>query len=401
MLKRHYNNLLDLCNRRQVLIIYGARRTGKTTILNEFIKSVNMKLRFDTGDNITIRNLLGEGDFQEILNYTSGYELILIDEAQEIPNIGKALKLIADHTDTTVIVTGSSSFQISQTVGEPLTGRKVTVTLYPMSQMELNLEYNRYELKEHLNEYLLFGLYPEVVTADNKSEKIQILQELVDSYLLKDILSHERIKSPKVLVQIVKLLAFQIGSEVSLNELSTKVSMDIKTVGRYLDLLEKCFVIFKLRPFSSNLRKELTSKCKYYFWDTGVRNALISQFAPLEERVDAGSLFENFIITERFKKLRYQNYYGSLYFWRHYNGQEIDLIEEADGKMTAIEIKFSSKKKPGIPSMWKQGYPDSEYRIINSDNYIDFLIIALAITANFIYTKDIGIEGCLLVRGKG
>jgi len=172
----------------------------------------------------------------------------------------------------------------------------------------------------------------------------------------------------------LKLLAFQVGSEVSLNELSAKVSVDVKTVGRYLDLLEKCFVIFKLQPFSSNLRKEVTSKCKYYFWDSGVRNALISQFAPLEERIDGGSLFENFIIAERIKKLKYQNYYGNFYFWRHYNGQEIDFIEEADGKVTAIEIKFSSKKNPKIPSMWKQGYPDSKYKIINSENYVDFLV---------------------------
>lgn len=374
MLKRYYNDLLKLCNRRKVLIIYGARRTGKTTILNHFIDSINMKVRFDTGDNIKIRNLFGEGDFNEIIEYASEYELIIIDEAQEIPDIGKALKIIADHSDTKIIVTGSSSFKISQTLGEPLTGRKRTVTLYPMSQMELNLKYNRYELKERLNEYLLFGSYPEVVTSSTKSEKIHILQELVDSYLLKDILSHERIKSPKVLMQILKLLSFQIGSEVSLNELSGKVMMDVKTVSRYLDLLERCFVIMKLQPFSSNLRKEVTSKCKYYFWDLGVRNALISQFAPLEDRIDTGHLFENFIITERFKKLKYQDYYGNLYFWRHYAGQEIDLIEEVDGKLTAVEIKFSAKKKPTIPSKWKEGYPDAEYTSINPDNYINFLI---------------------------
>ena len=374
MLKRHYKDLLGLFNRRQVLIIYGARRTGKTTLLKTFLKNSQLKTRYDTGDSLTIRKLFSEVDLNEIIDYASGYDIIAIDEAQEIPDISRGVKLIADHTDTKVILTGSSSFKLAQDIGEPLTGRKRTIKLFPFSQSELIKTHNPHDLKENLRQYLVYGTYPEVVTSSNNKEKSIILKELVDSYLLKDILSHDRIKSPKVLVQLLKLLAFQIGSEVSLNELARKTSVDVKTIARYLDLLEKCFVIFKLPPFSSNLRKSISAKSKYFFVDNGIRNALISQFAPVDERIDTGALFENFIIVERMKKLTYDDFYGNLYFWRDYNGREINFIEEIDGKLNVAEIKFSSKKQPKLPAPWLEKYGDSNFIVVNSKNYLKFVL---------------------------
>ena len=372
MLKREYKNLLTLCNRRKILIIYGARRTGKTTLLNSFLKSSNLKYKLDTGDNLRLQSLFSECDLQKLVDYVSDYQLLAIDEAQEIPNVGKALKIISDHSNIIVIATGSSSFKLSQKIGEPLTGRKVTVTLFPISQKELRFHYNKYELREKLDDFLIFGSYPEVVTAKTKQEKIEILKELVESYLLKDILNHEKIKSPKVLLQIIKLLAFQIGNEVSLNEIAAQVQVDVKTVSRYLTLLEKCFVIKNLSAYSTNLRKEVATKNKYMFLDNGVRNAVISQFACLEDRNDSGQLFENFVIMERIKKLSYEKFYGNLYFWRNYNGQEIDLVEEIDGKLSAIEIKIKKIVKP--PSNWVKNYPKADFKVITSDNYLDFVL---------------------------
>ncbi len=372
MLKREFNNLLNLFNRRKILIIFGARRTGKTTLLNNFLKTSNLKYKLDTGDSLRLQMLFSDCDIKKILEYVSDYELIALDEAQEIPDIGQALKIISDYSNVKVIATGSSSFRLSQKTGEPLTGRKVTVTLYPISQKELRSHYNKYELREKLNEFLIFGSYPEVVTAKTKQEKIDILKELVDSYLLKDILTHEKIKSPKVLLQIVKLLAFQIGNEVSLNEIATQVQVDVKTVSRYFDLLEKCFVIKTISAYSTNLRKEITTKNKYIFYDNGVRNAIISQFAELDDRNDIGQLFENFVITERIKKLSYEKFYGNIYFWRNYNGQEIDLVEEIDGKLSAVEIKLNKIVKP--PSNWMKNYPKADFKVITTDNYLDFVL---------------------------
>ena len=302
---------------RKVLILYGARRVGKTKLLKDFLSHSNLKYRIDSGDNIRIQHLFESQDFLALSDYVEGYELIAIDEAQQIKNIGMGLKIIVDqHPSLRVIVTGSSSFVLSQSVGEPLTGRKKTVVLYPISLIELNAMYNKQELSEQLETFLRFGLYPEIVTTKNKKEKMEILQELVDSYLLKDILSLEKIKGSRQLLDILKLLAFQIGNEVSLSELASQVRLDIKTVGRYLDILEKGFVIKKIGAFSRNPRKEVTSKAKYYFYDVGVRNAIISQFNELADRNDTGNLFENFIVMERLKANAYLNRFTQSYFWR-------------------------------------------------------------------------------------
>lgn len=375
MIKRFYHDLDKYLKPNHALIIFGPRQVGKTTLLRSYLKHTELKYRLDSGDNIRIQNLLGSQDFDKILDYAQGYDLIAIDEAQQIPNIGMALKILVDQVpNLSIIATGSSSFDLSQAVGEPLTGRKKTLILYPLTQMELLDIYNRHELKEKLEEFLIFGSYPEVITAQTKQEKISILTELVDSYLLKDILALEKIKSSEILLNLVKLLAFQVGQLVSLCELATQLKIAVKTVSRYLDLLEKSFVICKLGGFSGNLRNEVTSKHKYYFLDLGVRNAVIAHFNSLEMRNDIGQLWENFIFIERLKICAYKGFYGRRYFWRTYQGQEIDFIEEIENKLTAFETKWSPTKKVSIPTSWKENYPDASFDIITPENYLNFLI---------------------------
>jgi len=373
MLKRVYE-IAELIRPNKALIIYGPRRVGKTTLLDDFLQKTALKYKYDSGDNIRTQDILGSSDFGRILEYVHGYEMVALDEAQMIPNVGSGLKILVDQAKGLyVVVTGSSSFDLSQQIGEPLTGRKETIVLYPMSQKELSLLYNRHELKEHLEEFLVLGSYPEVVTAKSRSEKIKVLTEIADSYLLKDILSLERIKAPKILSNLLKLLAFQVGSLVSLNELSRNLGIDVKTVGRYLDLLEKGFVIKSVGGFSRNLRKEISKKAKYYFLDNGIRNAVILQFNGLEDRSDIGALWENFIFCERLKKRSYESIYGHMYFWRTYEGAEIDLIEERDGKLYGYEFKWGrGRSKP--PTAWKDNYKDAEFLIINQDNYLDFVL---------------------------
>lgn len=373
MIKRYLDKLDDYLKPGKALIVYGPRRVGKTTLLQNYLSQTKLKYKLDSGDNIRVQQILDSEDFKQILEYAEGYELIAIDEAQRIPKIGQGLKILADQRpDLKIIATGSSSFDLSSQVGEPLTGRKTTVKLFPIAQLELLEANTRFELKEKLNQFLIFGSYPEVITAKNRQDKITALQEIVDSYLFKDILALEKIKNSKVLSDLLKLLAFQVGSEVSLNELATALSVDTKTVGRYLDLLEKSFVIFRLTGYSGNLRSEITSKNKYYFLDNGIRNAVISQFNSLDLRNDVGALWENFIVGERLKKRSYKKIYGNAYFWRTYDGQEIDLVEERDGKLHGFECKWSAKVKKSQPSDWT-GYPNADFRLVTPDNYLDFI----------------------------
>lgn len=376
MIKRFYNNLDKLIKPGKALIIYGPRRAGKTTLLRNFLATTKYKYKLDSGDNISTQQLLSSRDFKTILSYVEGYELLAIDEAQNIPDIGFGLKILTDERpDLRIIATGSSSFDLSRQVGEPLTGRKSTIILYPFAQIELLDKYNSFELKENLAEFLIFGSYPEVVTTKKREDKIIILEELVNSYLLKDILSLEKVKGSKVLLDLVKLLAFQIGNEVSLNELATQLKLDVKTVARYLDLLEKSFVIFSLGGYSSNLRKEVTTKKKYYFLDNGIRNATIAQFSNLDSRDDVGRLWENLIAVERLKNRSYKNIYGGYYFWRTYNQEEIDLVEDRDGKLFGSECKWSARKgeKTSAPKTWLKEYPKAEFKVITPENYLDFV----------------------------
>jgi len=370
---RFYNNLTTFLKPNKVLVIYGPRQVGKTTLIQDFLKNCRLRYKLDSGDNVRIQSILGSQDFDAIKEYSEGYSLIVIDEAQRIPNIGRGLKILVDQIpDIQIITTGSSSFELAGQVGEPLTGRKTTLTLYPVAQMELQNLYNPYELKNNLGHWLIFGGYPEVVATETKQEKIRLLEELAQSYLFKDILELEQVKNSKTLMDLLRLLAFQIGKEVSLNELGRQIGADHKTVARYLDLFEKTFVIYNLRGFSRNLRSEIVKKSKYYFYDNGIRNAVISNFNGLEMRDDAGVLWENFLFMERLKKRSYQGIYANSYFWRTWERQEIDLIEEREGKLFAFEFK-SGQKKVKAPRQWKAAYPDATFEVIDRDNYLRFI----------------------------
>lgn len=375
MIPRFYNNLAPFLKAGRALIIYGPRRAGKTTLLQNFLNQTSLKYKLDSGDNIRIQELLGSQDFSRILEYAQGYELIVLDEAQLIPNIGMGIKILVDQVPgLKVIATGSSSFDLANQVGEPLTGRKTTLTLYPVAQLELLTEHNKYDLKQKVEDYLVFGSYPQVLTAQTREEKIQILEELVNSYIFKDIFALQQLKGSKILLDLLKLLAFQVGNEVSLNELATNLSIDVKTVGRYLDLLEKAFIITRLTAFSRNLRSEVVSTSKYFFFDNGIRNAVISQFNALDSRNDVGNLWENFLMIERTKKRSYKNIHGYAYFWRTYGQREIDLIEEGEGKIFPYEFKWSTKNEILPPKEWIFAYPQAEgLCVVTPVNYMDFI----------------------------
>ena len=371
---RIYDDLNKYLKSNKVLIIYGPRQVGKTTLLHDFLSKTKLKYKLDSGDNIKTRDVLGSQDIKLISEYVRGYEMLAIDEAQRISNIGIGLKIIVDQVPgIKIIVTGSSSFELSGQVGEPLTGRKITLSLFPVSQLELKNLYNPYELKNKLEEGLIFGGYPEILTAAGKAEKVRLLEEIYQAYLLKDILELEKVKSSKILSDLLRLLAFKVGSEVSLSELARQIGIDYKTVARYLDLFEKSFVIYNLRGFSRNLRKEITKKSKYYFYDIGIRNAIISNFNGLAMRNDAGMLWENFIFNERMKKRIYQDIYANCYFWRSWSQKEIDLIEEREGKLFGYEFKWGNKKVKK-PAEWQKAYPDSKFEVITQENYMEFII---------------------------
>lgn len=373
MIKRLFD-IQNLAKPGKALVIYGPRRVGKTTLLKDYLSRTELKYKLDSGDNIRTQEIFNSQLFNEILPYAEGYELIAIDEAQQIKNIGMGLKILVDNSPGLVVVaTGSSSFELSQQVGEPLTGRKRTVTLFPFSQQELLSIYNQYELKEQLDEFLIFGSYPEVITAKNRAEKIEVITEIVNSYILKDLLSLEKIRGTKQILDLLKLIAFQVGKEVSLNELASQIKLDVKTVGKYLDLFEKTFILHKRSSFSRNLRKEISTKSKYYFLDNGIRNGIILQFNKFLDRNDSGELFENFFVMERLKYLSNNSIYRNSYFWRTYDGQEIDLVEEGEGKLLGIEVKYSPKAKLKKKNLFTGIYDNSSVELVNKDNYLNYI----------------------------
>jgi len=369
---RYYADLGSFLKPNKVLVLYGPRQVGKTTLLKDYLASAPFKYRLDSGEDVRIQEILEYPDFAKIREYASGYDLLAIDEAQKIRNVGQALKILVDQVPgIRVIATGSSSFDLAGQVGEPLTGRKITLTLYPVAQVELAGMFTPFELRERLEEFLIFGGYPEVAASSDKKEKARILTEITSSYLLKDILALDRIKSSKIVMDLLWLLAFQIGCEVSLSELAQKIGLDYKTVARYLDLLEKSFVILTLRGFSRNLRNEMTKKAKYYFLDNGIRNALIANFNPLDLRNDAGGLWENFLLLERIKRQAYRAVPVNFFFWRTWEGQEIDLIEEREGRLFAFEFKWTGKGRE--PKRFREAYPEAESEVVNRETYLRFV----------------------------
>ncbi|GMT44408.1 MAG: ATPase [bacterium] len=370
---RIYQNLSPYLKPNKALIILGPRQVGKTTLMEDFLSTTPVKVKKVTGDDMTVHQVLGSQSLKEISTFCEGYDMIAIDEAQKISHIGIGIKLMVDHIPgIQIIATGSSSFELAGQVGEPLTGRKTTLMLYPVAQMEMLHHLNHFELSEKLEEFLIYGSYPAVITADTVNEKTNILKELTGSYLFKDILEFERIKSPQLLLDLLRLLAFQIGSEVSINELSQNLKIDNKTVKRYIELLEKAFIIFTLRGYSNNLRKEISKKAKYYFYDTGIRNAVIANFNPLNMRNDKGQLWENFLVMERIKKQAYTPVYANNFFWRTWSGKEVDFVEERDGKLFGYEFKWTSKNnKP--PRLWLDTYPEASWKVSDRTNYLDFV----------------------------
>lgn len=373
---RHYSDLDLFLKPNKVLVVYGPRQVGKTTLLKDYLARLSGKIKFrlDSGEDIRIAETIGSSDLGKIKDYVAGYELIAIDEAQKIPNVGQGLKMMVDEIPgIKVIATGSSSFELIGQIGEPLTGRKVTLTLFPVSQLELAKMYNNHDLRHRLNNSLVYGGYPEVVAVDDVGEKKRILNEIVGSYLLKDVLELDRVKGSKVLLDLLRLLAFQVGNEVSLSELGRQLQLDYKTVARYLDLFEKSFVLINLRGFSGNLRKEVTKKNKYYFFDNGIRNAIIANFNHPELRDDAGRLWENFLVTERIKKQRYQNIYSNNYFWRTWDRKEIDFVEEREGSLFGYEFKWGNKVFKA-PKDWAENYPNAHFELITKENYFEFII---------------------------
>ena len=377
---RFYEDLGPHITAKRVMALYGSRRVGKTTLINHFLDNQGGKTRVlrASGDYASDSQLLSSCDQRLLLDWVSGYDIVFIDEAQRVSDIGLSLKILIDALpELCIIVTGSSSFDLSGKLGEPLTGRQVPLKLFPLSIGETRKEYNDFELKKNLEDFLIYGMYPEVRTATSTGKKQMILNELVDAYLLKDILELERIKKPRLLLNLLSLIALQIGGEVSLNELSRSLKIDVKTVERYLELLEKCFILYNLRGFSRNLRSEVTRTSKYYFFDNGVRNTVIQNFNRLPIRNDIGALWENFMIIERLKARTYSGLYARDFFWRTWERQEIDLIEEHSGRLHAFEFKWSPRgsprKKSGAPKAFAETYPGSEYKVITSDNFLEVL----------------------------
>lgn len=374
MFIRIYDNLEPYLKPNKVLIIYGPRRVGKTVLLDNFLNTTKLRVKKGNGDDLEVQTVFSSQSIKVIKRYCEGYELIAIDEAQKIPNVGMGLKILVDNVpNIKVIATGSASFDLSNKVGEPLTGRYIKLQLYPIAQLELLKYYNTFELSQKKDEFLILGSYPEVLTAPTYEEKTTYLRSLVNSYLLKDILELERVKGSKILLDLLRLIAFQIGSEVSLTELATHLGIDYKTVARYLDLLEKTFVLINLRGLSRNLRKEIYKKSKYYFLDNGVRNGVISNFNPLNLRDDVGKLWENFLVSERIKKQAYRNIFANNYFWRTWDQKEIDFVEEREGKLFGFEFKYSPSKVK-VPKAFLSAYSNAQVQVITADNYLEFII---------------------------
>jgi uncharacterized protein len=371
--QRHLENLRRTLSPGKVVIIYGARRTGKTTLVNEFLKGMDEPYLLVSGEDITVQGYLASQSIEKLTSFIGANRLLVVDEAQKVPGIGANLKLIVDHIPgIRIVATGSSSFDLARSVGEPLTGRKITLRLYPLAQLEIGWIEQRHQTDANLESRLVYGSYPEVVLINDDRAREQYLKEIVASYLYKDVLELDGIRHSAKISRLLQLLAFQIGKEVSYTELGTSLGMSKNTVERYLELLEKAFVIQKLTGFSRNLRSEITKNCRYFFLDTGVRNALINNFNTLELRSDAGDLWENYLVMERLKRQEYLGEQSNNYFWRTYTKKEIDFVEEREGRLFGYEMKWG-KARPRSPKEWIDNYPNASWELITRENYLEFI----------------------------
>jgi uncharacterized protein len=368
-------NLENHLARGKVLILYGARQVGKTTLVKKLLDDASTRYAYHTGDNLPFATDFGKCDLRIIRNMVEGLDMLVIDEAQKIERIGTALKLVVDQfPDLYVVATGSSSFDLANLTDEPLTGRKNLLTLYPISWSEIVAEGTLWDAQQRLDELLIYGTYPEVVTLKSNKQKENRITEIKNSYLIKDILEFQFLKRSQVILDLLKLLAYQIGIEVSTVELGKQLGLDYKTVQRYLDLLEKSFVLVSLNGFSRNLRKEVSKMKKYYFVDLGIRNAVIANFNSMDMRNDAGQLWENFMIIERIKRNAYAGKTTNNYFWRTYDQHEIDLIEESGGLLRGYEFKWSATRKAKAPKDWLLTYENATWELITPEKAASFLI---------------------------
>lgn len=356
----------------KAIILLGPRQAGKSTLLAAVARNSGLKTLHLDCDDATVRMRLEIQQLPNLQNLIGDAELVLIDEAQRVKNMGLTLKIIIDQIrKPRLLVSGSSSFDLANQVNEPLTGRKWEFMLLPLSAVEMQGFHGAFEENRRLSQRLMYGMYPEIVNSPGMERPI--LNQLSNSYLYKDIFAFKDLRKPELLDKIVKALAMQIGSGTSYNKLASLLSSDISTIQRYIELLEKAFVIFRLPAFSRNLSNELKKSRKIYFWDCGIRNAVIGDFRPLELRTDTGALWENYIIAERRKQNMYREFYGNTYFWRTAQQQEIDYLEEYDGQLHAYEFKWSTEKGASMPITFKRAYPDTPFRVIRPDNYLDFL----------------------------
>lgn len=369
------SSLMEKITPGKVVVLYGPRQVGKTTLVKEIISGLNEPCLLVSGEERGVRDWLASRSVATFRQYLGNNRLLIIDEAQKVDAIGLNLKIMVDaFADLRIIATGSSSFELANQVGEPLVGRKWTFTLYPIAQMEFSAMENHGDTMELLPSRLVYGSYPEVAMHQGLADKREILHGIVDNYLYRDLLEFSEIRRSQKIIDILRLIAFQIGQEVSLSELATQLKISVHTVEKYLDLLEKVFVIKRVHGFSRNLRKEIVKNSRFYFLDNGVRNAVINNFNPIEQRNDLGQLWENYLFVERMKLTSYRRIHANIFFWRTYDRKEIDYVEERDGMLHGFEFKWSARQKVKEPKEWRATYPNATYTVVHGENFLDFVL---------------------------
>jgi len=357
----------------KVILLTGARRVGKTVLMNQLADAFDGPTLMLNGEDLDTATLINDRRVANYRRWLGDTRLLLIDEAQVIPDVGRSLKLLIDSfPDLTIFATGSSAFDLTNRTGEPLVGRQFTHTLYPLAQLELRATETYLQTRDRLTDRLIFGSYPDVVQMPGVDDRIDYLKGMVSSYMLKDILLFEQVRNAHKMLQLLRLIAYQVGSEVSHDELSRQLQIDRSTVVRYLDLFTKVFVLFRLGGYSNNLRKEVTKSQKWYFFDNGIRNALINDFSLPLQRTDMGALWENYLIAERLKRNAYLRSQATPYFWRTYDRQEIDWVEETNGQLSAFEMKWNTSPVR-FPKAFQTAYPSASLTLVNPDTYLDFI----------------------------
>jgi hypothetical protein len=365
--------LADLDNYNKIQVIYGPRQVGKTTLVNLILGEMNGTVMKANGDDMRYHEVFSSRNFDKMKDFVGDRDILFIDEAHMIPEIGINLKILYDQMPhLKIIVTGSSSLDLASTIKEPLTGRTVSYHLFSISLKELSARHTNFELQDKLNDWLLYGTYPEIINIEHVTQKISRLREIASSYLYRDILMVANIRNNDKIYKLLQLLSYQIGQTVSINELATKLSLSSDAVNNYITLLEQSFIIFRLSGWNSNPRKEVSKMNKVYFYDLGIRNTIIDDFRPIEDRMDRGQLFENFIIVERMKRNSYNQSYARYYYWRTYGGAEVDYIESYDNTLYGFEIKYNQKLAKA-PKSWIEAHSSTSFETININNYLPFL----------------------------